>query len=590
MPSQHCLTTRRQSAVPQFRRAIPADLQELFGRLELGGSLHTREKAEAKRRRNALVAATDSLFDDARMLRVTGSANRDALLHEFTRQRELICAGRAVHYSASPEPATEPCDVPTEDQLPCWPAVYEEVFASDERPPIKARFSLKPSMIPRLIARRRAVMLHGDDVLRSTDSREDVRAMRKGLTELEQDITDDIARDDTSAIREEALTLLAYEGIDLSRTHAAHLAEYLKRFLSAELDLIREQLGRLNASRTPTPPLPVEPLDTDDWENFIQNWASVRKPKEGTIASVRAEIARFRKFSNDKSPVDVTAGDVRAYVNFLLQSVSRNRAKVIISLIRPVVGTAIEEEITSLAQNPFSAVTVHVSEKDIRSYQPFSAGQLQTFFDGPVHRHGERPGKGGRDAAFWLPLLALFAGVRLEEAGTLTTASVFQRAGSYWVKIGESKSANSSLREVPVHRVLEDKGFTEFVECQRKKRGVNATLFPNLRPKAIDGKKTRMYSTWVNEYIDAHVIDDAQYTFHSFRNNFEDALTCEGIAEDVRRALMGQAQSGMTRRYGKKGAGNRRVFPDRVLIEAMHRLTYEGLNLTYVTANANLPS
>ncbi|WP_175912232.1 DUF6538 domain-containing protein [Burkholderia sp. BCC1640] len=398
MPSQHCLTTRRQSAVPQFRRAIPADLQQLFGRLELGGSLHTREKAEAKRRRNALVAATDSLFDDARMLRVTGSANRDALLHEFTRQRELICAGRAVRYSASPEPATEPCDVPTEDSPPCWPAVYDEVFSSDERPAIKAHFCLKPSMIPRLIARRRAVMLQGDDVLRSTDSREDVRAMREGLAELEQDITDDIARDDTSAIREEALTLLAYEGI--------------------------------------------------------------------------------------------------------------------LSLIRPVVGTAIDEEITSLAQNPFAAVTVHVSEKDIRSYQPFSAGQLQRFFDGPVHHHGERPGKGGRDAAFWLPLLALFAGVRLEEAGTLSTASVFQRAGSYWVKIGESKSANSSLREVPVHRVLEEKGFIEFVERQRRQRGGNATLFPNLRPKTIDGKKTRMYSTWVNEYIDAHVIDDAQYTFH----------------------------------------------------------------------------
>lgn len=48
MPSQRRLTTLHQSAVPQFRRAIPADLQKLFGRLELGGSLHTCEKAEAK--------------------------------------------------------------------------------------------------------------------------------------------------------------------------------------------------------------------------------------------------------------------------------------------------------------------------------------------------------------------------------------------------------------------------------------------------------------------------------------------------------------------------------------------------------------
>lgn len=589
MPSLHCLTTRRQSTVPQFRRAIPADLQELFGRLELGGSLHTREKAEAKRRRNALVAATDSLFDDARMSRATGTADRDALLREFTRQRELICAGQTVRYLASPEPASEARDGSARDEPPCWPTVYDEVFAADERPPIEAHFCLKPSMIPRLIARRRAVMLQGDDVLRPTDSREDLRAMRKGLAELEQDITDDIVRGDTTGVREEALTLLAYEGIDLSRTHASHLAEYLKRFLVAELELIREQLARLNGSGTPTPKLPVEPLDTDDWESFIDKWTSVREPKEGTIASVRAEIARFRKFSQDKSPVDITPDDVRAYAEFLLQSISRNRVKVILSLIRPVVATAMEEHITSIKENPFSAVTVRVSEKNIRSYQPFSARQLQTFFDGPVHRQGERPGKGGREAAFWLPLLALFAGVRLEEAGTLTTASVFQRAGSHWIKIGESKSANSSLREVPIHLALEEKGFIEFVEDQRKQRGANVTLFPNLRPKAIDGKKTRMYSTWVNEYIDAHVVDDPQYTFHSFRNNFEDALTCGGIKEDVRRALMGQAHSGMTRRYGKKGAANRRVYPDQVLIEAMHQLTYEGLDLTRVTANIGIP-
>ncbi|WP_418303901.1 DUF6538 domain-containing protein [Pandoraea thiooxydans] len=66
---------------------MPADLQQLFGQFELGGSLHTCEKADAKRRQYALVAATDSLFEDARMLRATGSANRDALLHEFARQR-----------------------------------------------------------------------------------------------------------------------------------------------------------------------------------------------------------------------------------------------------------------------------------------------------------------------------------------------------------------------------------------------------------------------------------------------------------------------------------------------------------------------
>lgn len=589
MPSQTCLTSRRNSVVPQFRRAIPADLWDVFGRRELGGSLQTRLHAEAKRRRNALVAATDSIFEDARVLSATGAADRTALLEAFRRQRTLICAGQSAVYVTEPEKTEAADDSQSAGDETYWPPMYEDLCPNDEfRPVIKPHFSLKPAMIPRLLSRRRAVMLQCDELLRAHDSRDDLKAMRTGLEELEQDTCDDVVRGDTSAIREDALTLLAYEGIDVSRTQAEHLAQYLSRFLSAELELIREQLGHLNGSRTPIPELPVEPLDTDDWETFIATWQSVRKPKATSVSSVRSEISRFKGFTHDKSPVDITADDVREYVDFLLKSVSRARAKTILSLIRPVIATAITERITSLKSNPFDEISVEVSEKDVRSYQPFSASQLQAFFNGPVHRAGDRPAKGGKEAAFWLPLLSIYAGVRLEEAGTLTTSSILERSGRYWIQIGHSKTTNSSLREIPLHRVLEEKGFVEFAQTQRRVRGANAPLFVHLKQKNIDTKKTRMFSTWVNEYIDRYVIDDRQYTYHSFRNNFEDALTCEGVAEDVRRALMGHAQSGMTRRYGKKSAGNRRVFPDRALIEAMDRLTYEGLNLNGITAESDM--
>jgi integrase len=96
-----------------------------------------------------------------------------------------------------------------------------------------------------------------------------------------------------------------------------------------------------------------------------------------------------------------------------------------------------------------------------------------------------------------------------------------------------------------------------------------------------------MFSTWVNEYIDQHVVNDDAYVFHSFRNNFEDAATAAGVAEDVRRALMGHAQVAMTRRYGKKDARNRRVFPDRVLIEAIDMIRCDGLDLSHVTIDAS---
>jgi hypothetical protein len=92
-----------------------------------------------------------------------------------------------------------------------------------------------------------------------------------------------------------------------------------------------------------------------------------------------------------------------------------------------------------------------------------------------------------------------------------------------------------------------------------------------------------MFSTWVNYYIDKHVVDDPAYVFHSFRSNFEDAATAAGVAEDVRRALMGHAQVAMTRRYGKKDGRNRRVFPDRALIEAIDAVRYDGLDLSHIS-------
>jgi integrase len=175
--------------------------------------------------------------------------------------------------------------------------------------------------------------------------------------------------------------------------------------------------------------------------------------------------------------------------------------------------------------------------------------------------------------------------MRLEEAGSLVCGALSERSGRCWLRIGRSKTA-AGLREVPLHRELERLGFIEYFLAQQADRCDDEPLFPSLRFGSKENQ-THMFSTWVNEYIDKHVVDDARYVFHSFRNNFEDAATAAGVAEDVRRALMGHAQVAMTRRYGKKDARNRRVFPDRALIEAIDMIRYDGLDLSHVTVDTS---
>ena len=292
-------------------------------------------------------------------------------------------------------------------------------------------------------------------------------------------------------------------------------------------------------------------------------------------------VKRLRECTGDKSPCDLTLGDAMLYRSALLAHLSRARSKSSLSLVRSILKTAVAESRIPLHVGlAFESVKIEVSEKAVRSFQPFSTGQLQAFFNGPVHTLGLRPAKGGGDAAFWLPLLALFEGLRLEEAGSLTCRALSRRSERYWLRVGRSKTA-AGLRELPLHRELERLGFVDYFLGRQAERSPEEPLFPTLRFGSTENQ-THMFSTWVNEYIDKHVIDDAAYVFHSFRNSFEDAAIAAGVAEDVRRALMGHAQVAMTRRYGKKDVRNRRVFPDRILIEAIDTLSYDGLEMSHV--------
>ena len=50
--------------------------------------------------------------------------------------------------------------------------------------------------------------------------------------------------------------------------------------------------------------------------------------------------------------------------------------------------------------------------------RPWEPEELSVLFGSPIYLLGERPAGGKGEAAYWLPLLALFSGARLNEVGT----------------------------------------------------------------------------------------------------------------------------------------------------------------------------
>jgi integrase len=150
--------------------------------------------------------------------------------------------------------------------------------------------------------------------------------------------------------------------------------------------------------------------------------------------------------------------------------------------------------------------------------------ELKALFGSPIYLKGERPVGGKGEAAYWLPLLALFSGARLNELAPLCADDVKLDAASgvHFITVIEDADAGrgvkteSSLRAVPIHSELVRIGFLEFVNNVRQHEGPSARLFPKLTP-GPKGGFGEAFSKWFGRYKRDLGIDKTPI-FHNSEN------------------------------------------------------------------------
>lgn len=239
--------------------------------------------------------------------------------------------------------------------------------------------------------------------------------------------------------------------------------------------------------------------------------------------------------------------------------------------------------------NPTSGITVSdpVAAEDKRA--PYSIDDLKAIFSSPVyagHAMGDRNRPGPvitRDAFFWLPLLALFTGARLEELGQLLVEDVGEVEGIPFLDIntrGDKRlKTRSSARAIPLHPELIRIGFLAHVaERKRADSAANAQLFPDLKVSNGKGKLTAGFSKWWGRYArEVAGIADRDKVFHSFRHAFADAMVAAGpekVSPAAAKALLGHADPSVTAIYG---SGLKTKVP--LLNAALVHVEYPGLDL-----------
>ncbi|QDZ29892.1 hypothetical protein FAY22_19145 [Noviherbaspirillum sp. UKPF54] len=315
---------------------------------------------------------------------------------------------------------------------------------------------------------------------------------------------------------------------------------------------------------------------------LIDKWALGVQPEQNTISRTRMHARRFEEMAGIHTVEEVTRQHAIRFIEQLQQAgqTPQNINMHLASLIK-LLNYAVRLDLIKTNEASGLAVKAPSGEKARRSFDLLA---LKSIFSSPVYTAGHRPKGGGGDASYWIPLLALFTGARLEELCQLHPHDVMQvpyhdegSENSAWViritDDGEGQGLKNagSRRRVPLHPELERLGFVEYVQ-QAKAEG-RKRIFHKLVP-SIDGKESGNFSKWFGRYLrDVCKVADKRMVFHSFRHLFKEVLREAEIPKEINDALTGHESGDVGDKYGGD------AYPIRPLVNAIKRYRIPGLIL-----------
>lgn len=237
-----------------------------------------------------------------------------------------------------------------------------------------------------------------------------------------------------------------------------------------------------------------------------------------------------------------------------------------ISWLKLFFNWAINEGYYKLA-NPVLGLKLKDKTKARDARQPFSGEDLIKYFECPIYK-GSRNSSRGRmlqgdiiikDSVYWIPLIALYTGARLNEIYQLRKSDIIEIGGVYVFNINDDdgkliKNENSK-RIIPIHPVLLDLGILEYIIEQKDE------LFTDISSESALSKRFSRYLCKLD-------MKDKRKSFHSLRHTFIDALRKASIPDAVAYMLTGHSDGGKKANYDY-GSDN-----SQILFDAISKVEY----------------
>lgn len=240
--------------------------------------------------------------------------------------------------------------------------------------------------------------------------------------------------------------------------------------------------------------------------------------------------------------------------------------------INSLLNWADKEEI--LPKNPAKGLTPPRARAGATRRQFEVDDLIHLFRSGLYTEHERSEPKGG---TYWLPLIALFSGMRSGEIAALTVRDVADVQGvkCFRLRNVDALKTSYSARDVPLHPELQRLGLLAYVEERR--RSGEEELFPDIRP---NGKKDRSseFSRTFRKVLTAAGLTDPSLTMHSFRHSFAHALVSLQVPLPVAEALQGWGTGKPRNMFAHYGGRP----PISQLAETVARVSYPGLDLSHL--------
>lgn len=230
----------------------------------------------------------------------------------------------------------------------------------------------------------------------------------------------------------------------------------------------------------------------------------------------KAEAVAYRELLDGKSKVQTADGITQVLRNFMEFAIKRSYYT---------------------GDNPFAGLTELTKARAAEvaeNYERFTDDELVKIFGPKAYAAFNK-----KPHFFWLPLLSVFSGARIEELSQLDLADIVVMDGIPCIDINDRDDKEvknkASIRLVPIHSRLIKLGFLQYVEDMRPLG--EKKLFPYL-VKTVNGY-SKTGSAHFGEYLKHLEIKTPTKVFHSFRHTYNNAMKQNKVPESARCQVVG---------------------------------------------------